>query len=156
MWTQFPVVGDGITGCYILYRDEIVSRAEAARPLETAVVSALGTAVPMPLAETVSPAVFQEEFAPVVILLAEEGAFRVGMVGLVEAGSDLPVELLHSECVLPGCGFRDVGVLVPEMSPVVSAGSAAVLMSLPAVTEVFSSAIFSGGGSLLMQPPWPM
>ena len=112
------------------------------------VVSAGVAAVPMPLAvgaETVSPVVFQEEFAPVVIPLAEEGAFRVGMIGLVEAGSDLPVGLLHSERVLPDCSFSDVGVLVPEMSQVVSAGGAAVLMSLPAVTEVFSSAIFAGG-----------
>ena len=91
------------------------------------------------------------------IALTEEGAFRGGMVGLVEAGSDFPVELLHSERVLPDCGFGDVGVLVPEMFPVVSARGAAVPMSLPAVTEVFSSAIFAGGGgSLLMQPPWPM
>ena len=110
-------------------------------------MSAGAAAVPMPLAvgaETVSPVVFQDKFAPVVSPLAEEGAFRVGMVGLVEAGSDVPVELLHSEHVLPDCGFSDVGVLVPEMSPVVSAGGAAVLMSLPAVTEVFS--IFAGGG----------
>ena len=89
------------------------------------------------------------------IPLAEEGAFCVGMVGLVEAGSDFPIVLLYSERVLPDCGFGDVGVLVPEMFPVVSARGAAVPMSLPAVTEVFSCAIFAGGGggSLLMQPP---
>ena len=46
-------------------------------------------------------------------------------------------------------------MLVPELFPVVSAGSAAGLMPLPAVTDVFSSAIFARG-SLLMQPPWPM
>ena len=125
------------------------------------VVSTGATAVPMPLAvgaETVSPALFKEESAPVVIPLAEEGVFHIRMIGLVEAGSDLPVELLHSERVLPDCGFIDVGVLVPEMFPVISARGAAVPMSLPAVTEVFSSAIFAwgGGGSLLMQPPWPI
>ena len=105
-------------------------------------------AVSLPLAvgaETVSLAVFKEESAPVVIPLAEKGAFRVGMVGLVEAGSDFPVELLHSERVLPDCGFGDVRVLVLEMFPVVSTRGAAVPMSLPAATEVFSSAIFAGG-----------
>ena len=92
-----------------------------------------------------------------VVPLAEEVALRVGMVGLVEVGSDLPVELLHSERVLQDCCFIDVGVLVPEMFPVVSARGAAVPMSLPAITEVFSSAIFAGGGgSLLMKPPWLM
>ena len=89
-----------------------------------------------------------------VVPLAEEVALRVRMVGLVEVGSDLPVELLHSERVLPDCCFIDVGVLVPEMSLVISARGAAVPMSLPAITEVFSSAVFSGV-SLLMQPPPP-
>ena len=116
------------------------------------------TAVPMPLAvdaETVSPAVFKEESAPVVIPLAEEGAFRVGMVGLVEAGSDFPVELLHSERVLPDCGFGDVGVLVPEMCPVVSVGrvetvppatppeSARMSPPSPPVTMLEDSAVLS-------------
>ena len=123
------------------------------------VVSAGTAAVPMSLlvdAETVSPAVFREESAPVVAPLAEEVAFRVGMVGLVEAGSDIPVELLHSACVLPDCCFTDVSALVPEMFPVVSVRGAAVPMSLPAISEVFFSAFFAGGGSLLMQPPWPL
>ena len=73
------------------------------------VVSAGAAAVPISVVvETVSPAVFREEAAPVVVPLAEEVAFRVGMVGLVETGSDLPVELLHSERVLPDCCFIDV------------------------------------------------
>ena len=123
------------------------------------VVSAGAAAVPMSLpvgAETVSPAVFREEAAPVVVPIAEEGSLRVGMVGLVEDGSDLPVKLLHSEHVLPDCDFIDVGVLVPEMFPVVSARGAAVPMSLPAITEVFPSAIFAGGGVFADAAPWPM
>ena len=43
------------------------------------------------------------------------------------------------------CCFVDVGVVVPELSPVVSA-------RVPAIAEVFSSAVFDGGGGL-MQPP---
>ena len=55
------------------------------------VVSAGTTAVPIPLAVgavTVFPSVIQEEST-----LRNAG----GMVGLVDAGSDLPIELLHSE-----------------------------------------------------------
>ena len=70
----------------------------------------------------------------------------VGMVGLIEAGSVLPVELLHSERVSQDCCFVDVGVVVPELSPVVSARVAAVPMFLPAIAEVFSSAVFAEGG----------
>ena len=77
--------------------------------------------------------------------LAEEETFIVGMVGLIEAGSDIPVELLHSESVSQDCCFVDVGVVVPELSLVVSARAAAVPMSLPAIAEVFSSAVFAGG-----------
>ena len=33
---------------------------------------------------------------------------------------------------------------------------AAVPMSLPAFDEVFSPAVFAGGGGLLMQPLWPL
>ena len=51
----------------------------------------------------------------------------------------------NSERVLSDCCFIDVGVLVPEMFPVVSARGAVVPMSLPAITEVFSSAVFAGG-----------
>ena len=57
--------------------------------------------------------------------------------GLIEEGSDLPAELLGSERALPDCCFIDVGVLVPERSPVVSARGAAVPTSLPTITEVF-------------------
>ena len=122
------------------------------------VVSAGMAAVPRSLlvdAETVSPAVFREEAALVVAPLAEEVAFRVGMVGLVKAGSDLPGELLHSACVLPDCCFTDVGVLVPEMFPVVSARDAAVPMSLTVISEVFSSAVFAGG-VVADAAPWLM
>ena len=118
------------------------------------VVSAGVAAVPMPLpvvAEAVSQVMIRKEAAPVVVPLAEEVPFRVGMVGLIEDESDLPAELLGSECVV-GCCFIDVGVLVPERSPVVSARGAAVPTSLPTITEVFSSAVFAGG-SLLRQPP---
>ena len=90
-------------------------------------------------------AVFVEEAAPVVAPLAEEETFIVGMVGLVETGSELPVELLNSERVSQDCCVVDVGMIVPEPSPVVSARAAAVPMSLPAIAEVFSSAIFAGG-----------
>ena len=71
------------------------------------------------------------------------------MIGLFEAGSELPVESLNSERVSHDCCFVDVGVVVPELSPVVSARSAAVPISLPAIAGVVSSAVFAGGGGLL-------
>ena len=71
------------------------------------------------------------------------------MDGLIEAGSELPVESLNSECVTQDCCFVDVGVVVPELSPVVSARAAAVPMSLPAIAEVVSSAVFAGGGGVV-------
>ena len=37
-------------------------------------------------------------------------------------------------------------MVVPQLSSVVSARAAAVPMSLPAIAEVFSSAVFAGGG----------
>ena len=42
--------------------------------------------------------------------------------------------------------LRTVDVSLPKLSPVVSARAAAVSMSLPAIAEVVSSAVFAGGG----------
>ena len=111
-------------------------------------MSAEAAAVPMPLpvvAESVSQVVIRKETSPVVVPLAEEMTLRVGMVDLIEDGSDLPAELLGSERVLPDCCFIDVGVLVPERFPVVSARGAAVLTSLPTITEVFPLLFLLGG-----------
>ena len=93
------------------------------------VMSAGAAAVPMPLpavAEPVPQVVLRREAIPVVVSLAEEMTLCVAMIGLIEDGSDLPAELLDSEPVLPDCCFIDVGMLVPESSPVVSARGAAV------------------------------
>ena len=98
-----------------------------------------------------------EGAAPVVAPLAEEEICIVGTVGLIEAGSELPVDLLDSERVSHDCCVVDVSVIVPEQSPVVCVRAAAVLMSFPAFDEVFSPAVFAGGGGLLlMQPLWPL
>ena len=105
----------------------------------------------LPTVAEVSSAVFAEEAAPVVAPLAEVETVIVGMVGLIKAGSELPVKSLNSEHVTQDCWCVDVGVVVPELSPVVSARAAAVPMSLPAIAEVVSSAVFAGG-LLLMQP----
>ena len=72
-------------------------------------------------------------------------------VDLSNDGSDRPVELLKSES--NGCVVKE-SVLVPEMSPVVSARGTAVPMSLPTISEVFSSAVLAGG-LLLRRLPWP-
>ena len=93
-------------------------------------VSAGVTAVPVSLptvAEVVSSAVFAEEAAMVVAPIAEVETFIVGMVGLIAAGSELPVDSLKSERVIQDCCFVDVGGVVPELSPVGSARAAAVL-----------------------------
>ena len=70
----------------------------------------------------------------------------MGMVGLIEAGSELPVDLLDSERVSQDCCVVDVGMVVPEQCPVVSVRAAAVPMPFPASDEVFSPAVFAGGG----------
>ena len=70
-------------------------------------------------------------------------------------GCGRPAGWLDSES---DCCVMDEIVLAPEMSPFVSVRSAAVLMFLPAISEVFSLAVLAGGGgggSLLKQPPWP-
>ena len=125
------------------------------------VVSAGAAAVPMPLpvvAESESQVMLRKEAAPVVFPLAEEVPLRAGMVGLIKDGSDVPAELLGSERIVD-CYSIDVGVLVPERSPVVSARGAAVPTSLPTIPEVFSSAVFAGGGGHCCgtppPPPWP-
>ena len=113
------------------------------------VVFARAAAVPLSLptvAEVVSSAVFAEEVAPAAAPLAEVETVIVGMISLMEAGSELPVELLNSEHVTQDCLSVDVRVVVPELSPVVSARAVAVPMSLPAIAEVVSSAVFAGGG----------
>ena len=118
------------------------------------VVSAVAATVLMPLpagAEAEPQFKIRRETAPALSPLAEEMTLRVATVGLSDDGSDHPAEFLDSE---PDCCFMDVGVLVPERSPVVSARGGAVPTSLPTITEVFSSAVLAGGGgSLLRQPP---
>ena len=67
----------------------------------------------------------------------------------MDAGSELPVESLESVRVTQDCLSVDFGEVLPDLSPVVSARAAAVSMSLPAITEVVSSAVFAGGGGLV-------
>ena len=81
------------------------------------------TAVSMSLPivdEMVSSAVLVEGDTPVVVSLADEEIFSVGMVGLIEAESELPADLLVSECVSQDCRVVDVGMVIPEQSPVMS------------------------------------
>ena len=64
-------------------------------------------------------------------------------------------ELLESVCDMEG-GLSVAGdVALPEVSPVVFAGAAAVPVSLPAVAGVVSLAVFAGG-SLLTRLLWPV
>ena len=60
--------------------------------------------------------------------------------------------LLDSES---DCCVMDEIVLAPEMSLFVSLRSAAVLMFLPAKSEVFSLAVLAGGGIDAEAAPWP-
>ena len=117
------------------------------------------TAVPVSMAivdEMVSSAVLVEGATLVVVSLADEEIFSVvGMVGLIEAGRELPADLLVSECVLQDCPVVDVGMVIPEQSPIMYVREAAVPMPFPAVDEVFFPAVFAGL-LLLMQPLWPL
>ena len=77
------------------------------------------------------------------------------MIILEDTGSEFPVESLEYVRVTKDCLSVDVDVVLPEVSLTVFAGAAAVPVSLPAMTEVVSSAVFAsgeGGGLLLMQP----
>ena len=82
--------------------------------------------------------------------LADRGTVTVGVTVLTATGSELPAELLESVCVTKDCLLVDVVVGLPEVSPALFAGAAAVPVSLPAITGVVSSAVFAGG-SLLMR-----
>ena len=75
------------------------------------------------------------------------------MVPFVD-GCGRPTGWLDSES---DCCVMDEMVLVPEMSPIVSMRSAAVLTFLPAMSEVFSLAVLAGGGGgrCCGSPPWP-
>ena len=78
----------------------------------------------------------------------------VGVTELTDTGSKLPAELLESVRVTEDCLSGDVNVALPEVSPAVFAGAAAVPVSLTATTGVVSSAVLAGGmgvGSLLMR-----
>ena len=95
--------------------------------------------------EMVSSAVVVDGAAPVVVSLPAEEIFIVGMVGLIDAGSELPVDLLDFERVSQDCCVVDDGMVVLEQSLVVSVRVAAVPMPFPAFYEVFSPAVFAGG-----------
>ena len=93
-------------------------------------------AVPMPLPVVVETGP-QVDYDPDILLSGRE--LEVGVTDV----SDCPADLLHSKS--DGC-FVVECVLVPEMSPIVSARGAAVLTSLPTISEVFSSAVLARGG----------
>ena len=59
---------------------------------------------------------------------------------------DCVPELLGSVRVTKDCVSLDVVVALPEVSPAVFAGAAAVPVCLPAITGVVSSAVCAGGG----------
>ena len=133
----------------------VLGHVDEILPDVSPVGSARAAAMPMSLptvAEVMSSAVLAGEVAPVGAPLAEVETVIVGMISLMEAGSELPVESLESERVTQDCLSVDVGVVVPELSSVVSARAAAVSMSLPAIVEVVSSAVFArgaGGGGVV-------
>ena len=69
-------------------------------------------------------------------------------------GSDRPAGLVDSKS---DCCVMIELVLVPEMSPVVSARGAAMPTFVPTMSEMFSSAVLAGGGRCCGSPPppWP-
>ena len=77
----------------------------------------------------------------------------VGVTVLTDTGSEIPAKLLESVCVMKDSVSVDVDVALPEVSPVVFAGAAAVPVSLPAHTGVVILGRFcrGGGGSLLIR-----
>ena len=87
------------------------------------------------VAEIVSLAVFLKEAAPVVAPLPRRRLLLQEWSAWERTPSRVPQE----------CCVVDVGMVVPELSPVVSAREAAVPMSLPDIAEVVSSAVFAGG-----------
>ena len=124
------------------------------------VVVAEAAAVPMSLpavAGVVSSAAFAGGggVAPDMAPLTGDETVTVGVIFLTDTGSELPVESLEYVRINGDCLSVGVDEVFPAVSPVVSARAAAVPMSLPAIAEVVSSAVFAGG-LLLMQPLWPM
>ena len=130
-WAVPDRVPDTMSGCATEECLSDLRHVDEILPDVFPVISTGATAVPVSLPivdEMASSAVFVERAAPVVVSLAEEEIFIVGMVGLIEARSELPVDLLDSEHVSQDCCVVDVGMVVPE----------------------------GGGGLLLMQPLWPL
>ena len=67
------------------------------------------------------------------------------MTGLTDTGSEFLAELLES---VRDCLSVDANVALPEVSPAVFSGAAAVPVSMPAISRVVSSAVFAGGGGV--------
>ena len=82
---------------------------------------------------------------------ANRGTVNIGVTVLTDTGSALSAKLLEYVRVTEDCLSVDVDVALPEVSPAIFAGVAAVPVSLHAITGVVSSAVFAGGGSLLMR-----
>ena len=123
--------------------------ADVVLPEVCLVVFVGAAAVPVSLpavAGVVSSAVFAGGISTDASPLADEGMVTDGVTVLTDAGSELPAELLESVCVTKDCLSVDVDVALPEVSPAVFAGAAAVPVSLPIITGVVSSAVFTGGG----------
>ena len=78
--------------------------------------------------------------------LAGEEMITVGVIILMDTGSELPAQSLESVRVTKDCLSVDLDVVLPEVSPAVFARAAAVPMSLTAMTEVVSSAVFAQVG----------
>ena len=69
---------------------------------------------------------------------------------------DCVPELLESVCDTEDSLLVASNVVLPELSPVVFAGTAAVPVSLPVVVGVVPSAVITGGGLLLTRLLRPM
>ena len=76
-------------------------------PVVSAGAAAVLTSWPV-VAESVSQVMITKEAALVVASLVEEMPLRVGMVGLIEEGRDLPVDFLGSARVVPDCCSGEV------------------------------------------------
>ena len=112
----------------------------------------MSVAVDVALPE-VSPVVFVRA-AAVPVSLPDKGTVTVGVTVLTDTGSVLPAELLESVRVTEDCFSVDRAL--PEVSPAVFAGAAAVPVSLPAITGVVSSAVFTGGGGGVVADAAPL
>ena len=102
-----------------------------------------------------APVVFAGGVTAAVTSPADRGMVTDCGTVQTDTARELSTELLGPVCVTKNGVHVDVDVASPDVSPAVFAGTAAVPVSLPAITGVVYSAVYWGGSWLMRCPSGP-